>query len=39
MVRRVLYMAALAGATRWNPWLRPFCQRLITAGKPAIVRG
>lgn len=35
MVRRVLYMAALAGATRWNPWLRPFYQRLIQAGKPA----
>ena len=31
-VRRVLYMAALV-ATRWNPVIRPFYQRLRAAGK------
>jgi transposase len=31
--RRVLYMATLS-ATRCNPQIRPFYQRLITAGKP-----
>lgn len=35
-VRQVLYMAALV-ATRWNPVLRAFYQRLRTAGKPAKV--
>jgi len=37
IVRRALYMAAMTGATRWNPWLRPFYLRLIQAGKPAKV--
>lgn len=37
LVRRVLYMAALGGATRWNPWLKAFFHRLIQAGKPAKV--
>lgn len=32
-VRRVLYMAALS-ASRHNPVIRPFYQRLIAAGKP-----
>jgi transposase len=32
-VRRVLYMAALV-ATRYNPILKKFYQRLLTAGKP-----
>jgi transposase len=32
-VRRVLYMGALV-ATRWNPIIRPFYQRLLAAGKP-----
>ena len=32
MVRRVLYMAALA-ATRHNPWLRPFFAQLCARGK------
>lgn len=32
MVRRVLYMAALAG-TRYNPWLQAFFQRLTARGK------
>lgn len=31
-MRRVLYMAALV-ATRWNPVMRLFYQRLRTAGK------
>ncbi len=31
-VRSVLYMAALA-ATRWNPAIRAFHQRLLAAGK------
>ena len=35
-VRSVLYMAALTAA-RYNPVLRPFYQRLRTAGKPAKV--
>jgi transposase len=33
-VRNVLYMAAVA-ASRWNPILRDFYQRLIAKGKPA----
>lgn len=33
-VRNVLYMAAVA-ASRWNPILRNFYQRLIAKGKPA----
>ena len=32
-VRRALYMAALV-ATRWNPIIRAFYQRLRTGGKP-----
>ena len=32
-VRRVLYMAALT-ATRYNPILKRFYQRLLAAGKP-----
>jgi transposase len=32
-VRQVLYMATLA-ATRCNPVIRPYYQRLVTAGKP-----
>jgi transposase len=32
-VRQVLYMAALA-ATRYNPVIRPYYQRLVAAGKP-----
>ncbi len=35
-VRAVLYMGALV-ATRWNPVLRQFYQRLRAAGKPAKV--
>lgn len=35
-VRTVLYMAAVS-ATRWNPILRAFYQRLRAAGKPAKV--
>ena len=35
-VRNILYMAAVA-ASRHNPVLRPFYQRLIAAGKPAKV--
>jgi transposase len=35
-VRRALYMAAVVAA-RYNPALRPFYQRLRTAGKPAKV--
>ena len=35
-IRRVLYMAAVV-ASRWNPVLRPFYQRLRAAGKPAKV--
>jgi transposase len=35
-VRNILYMAAIA-ASRHNPVLRPFYQRLIAAGKPAKV--
>lgn len=35
-VRAVLYMAAVT-ATRWNPWIRSFYQRLRTAGKPVKV--
>jgi transposase len=31
-IRRVLYMAALT-ASRWNPVIRPFYQRLLAAGK------
>ena len=34
IVRRALYMAAMTGATRCNPWLRPFYERLLAAGKP-----
>lgn len=37
IVRRALYMAAMSGATRWNPWLHPFYQRLVASGKPAKV--
>jgi transposase len=33
-VRNVLYMAAVA-ASRWNPILRDFYQRLVAKGKPA----
>lgn len=36
-VRNVLYMAALS-ASRHNPWLRRFSERLEKAGKPAKVR-
>ena len=36
LARRALYMAALV-ATRYNPVLRPFYQRLRAAGKPAKV--
>jgi len=32
-LRRMLYMAAVA-ATRWNPVIRTFYQRLVAAGKP-----
>ena len=32
-LRRALYLAALS-ATRWNPLIRPFYQRLRAAGKP-----
>jgi transposase len=32
-LRRLLYMAAVA-ATRWNPVIRTFYQRLVAAGKP-----
>ena len=32
-VRRALYMATLS-ATRYNPVIRPFYQRLLLAGKP-----
>jgi transposase len=35
-VRAVLYMGALV-ATRWNPVIRTFYQRLRAAGKPAKV--
>jgi transposase len=35
-IRQVLYMAAVV-ASRWNPVLRPFYQRLRAAGKPAKV--
>jgi transposase len=35
-IRRVLYMAAVV-ASRWNPVLRPFYQRLRATGKPAKV--
>lgn len=35
-MRAVLYMGALA-ATRWNPVIRAFYQRLRAAGKPAKV--
>ena len=35
-VRNILYMAAVA-ASRHNPVLRPFYERLIAAGKPAKV--
>ena len=33
MVRAALYMGALV-ASRWNPVLRDFYQRLLAAGKP-----
>jgi transposase len=36
-VRRALYMAALAGATRHNPWMKAFYTRLRQRGKPAKV--
>jgi transposase len=32
-LRRMLYMAAVA-AVRWNPVIRAFYQRLLSAGKP-----
>jgi transposase len=32
-VRKVLYMAALT-ASRYNPVIKDFYQRLVTAGKP-----
>ena len=34
-VRCALYMAAMAAATRHNPWLKTFYQRLRQRGKPA----
>ena len=36
-VRAALYMAALEGASRANPSLRAFYQRLVAAGKPKLV--
>lgn len=33
-VRRALYMSAMASATRHNPWLKAFYQRLLQRGKP-----
>jgi transposase len=34
IVRNALYMAVLSGATRHNPWLKTFYQRLLARGKP-----